>query len=205
MRNWKKEKGNWKWEMQNGKILHQVTTTNIFNWSLTYSWCNIGPQCTDIQRSSEIKMIPHRVNTIRRENIYRKDQLGGRYALTQSKRAKPVTALRVLISLAQLSNPVDRVHCAVYTSEVHKWRDNNNNHHHHHLYLISRLIIGSHMIWTYSTSTNRIHRMHKWRLNDYSFIWMLIRLTSLIFVWKFFCIFRMLTRLVRLISTKIKE
>ena len=50
-----------------------------------------------------------------------------------------------------------------------------------------------------------IHRMHKWRLNDYSFIWMLIRLTSLIFVWKFFCIFRMLTRLVRLISTKIKE
>ena len=47
--------------------------------------------------------------------------------------------------------------------------------------------------------------MHKWRLNDYSFIWMLIRLASLIFVWKFFCIFRMLTRLVRLISTKIKE
>ena len=51
----------------------------------------------------------------------------------------------------------------------------------------------------------RIHWMHKWRLNDYSFTWMLIRLTSLIFVWKFFCIFRMLTRLVRLISTKIKE
>ena len=53
--------------------------------------------------------------------------------------------------------------------------------------------------------TYTIHRMPKWRLNDYSFIWMLIRLTSLIFVWKFFCIFRMLTRLVRLISTKIKE
>ena len=58
---------------------------------------------------------------------------------------------------------------------------------------------------TYPFLVRGIHRMHKWRLNEYSFIWMLIRLTSLIFVWKFFCIFRLLTRLVRLISTKIKE
>ena len=71
----KKEKRKLKWEMQSGKIRHQETTKNIFNWSLTYSWCNIGPQRTDIQRSSEIKMIPHRVNTIRRENTYRKRQL----------------------------------------------------------------------------------------------------------------------------------
>ena len=47
--------------------------------------------------------------------------------------------------------------------------------------------------------------MHKWRLNYYSFIEMLIELISLIFVRKFFCIFRMLARLVRLISTKITE
>ena len=53
--------------------------------------------------------------------------------------------------------------------------------------------------------TVRLHRMHKWRPNYYSFIQMLIGLISLIFVWKSFCIFRMLTRLVRLIITKIKE
>ena len=47
--------------------------------------------------------------------------------------------------------------------------------------------------------------MHKWWLNYYSFIWMLIRLTSLIFVWKFFWIFGMSKRLVRSITTKIRE
>ena len=50
-----------------------------------------------------------------------------------------------------------------------------------------------------------IDRMHKWRLTKYSFVFVLIRPTSLVLKEHFFCILSLLTRLVSLISTKTKE
>ena len=49
-----------------------------------------------------------------------------------------------------------------------------------------------------------IDRMHKWRPKKYSFVFVLIRPTSLVLKEHFFCILSMLTRLVRLISIKRK-
>ena len=43
--------------------------------------------------------------------------------------------------------------------------------------------------------------MHKWRPKMYSFVYVLMRLTSLALKQHFFCILSMQTRLVRLIST----
>ena len=51
----------------------------------------------------------------------------------------------------------------------------------------------------------RIDRMHKWRPTKYSFVFVLIRPTSLVLKEHFFCILSVLTRLVSLISTKTKE
>ena len=48
---------------------------------------------------------------------------------------------------------------------------------------------------------NRIDRMHKWWPKNYSFVYVLIRLTSLALKQHFFCILHMHTRLVSLIST----
>ena len=53
--------------------------------------------------------------------------------------------------------------------------------------------------------TNVIHRMHKWRPTKYSFVFVLIRPTSLVLKEHFFCILSVLTRLVSLIRTKTKE
>ena len=50
-----------------------------------------------------------------------------------------------------------------------------------------------------------IGRMHKWRPKKYSFVFVLIRPTSLVLKQLFFCILSVQTRLVRLISTKTKE
>ena len=50
-----------------------------------------------------------------------------------------------------------------------------------------------------------IERMHKWRPTKYSFVFVLIRLTSLVLKERFFCILSVPTRLVSLISTKTKE
>ena len=50
-----------------------------------------------------------------------------------------------------------------------------------------------------------IDRMHKWRPKKYSFVFVLIRPTSLVLKELFFCISSVPTRLVRLISTKTKE
>ena len=47
--------------------------------------------------------------------------------------------------------------------------------------------------------------MHKWRPKKYSFVFVLIRPTSLVLKEHFFCILSVLTRLVSLISTKTKE
>ena len=44
-------------------------------------------------------------------------------------------------------------------------------------------------------------RMHKWRPKMYSFVYVLMRLTSLALKQHFFCILSIQTRLVRLIST----
>ena len=46
-----------------------------------------------------------------------------------------------------------------------------------------------------------IDRMHKWRPKMYSFVYVLMRLTSLALERHFYCILSMQTRLVRLIST----
>ena len=50
-----------------------------------------------------------------------------------------------------------------------------------------------------------IDRMHKWRPTKYSFVFVLIRPTSLVLKEHFFCILSVLMRLVSLISTKTKE
>ena len=50
-----------------------------------------------------------------------------------------------------------------------------------------------------------IDGMHKWRPKKYSFVFVIIRPTSLVLKELLFCILSMLTRLVRLISTKTKE
>ena len=47
--------------------------------------------------------------------------------------------------------------------------------------------------------------MHKWRPKKYAFLSVLIRPTSLVLNELFFCILSVVTRLVRLISTKTKE
>ena len=47
--------------------------------------------------------------------------------------------------------------------------------------------------------------MHKWRTKKYSFVFVLIRPTSLVLKKLFFCILSVLTRLVWLISAKTKE
>ena len=49
-----------------------------------------------------------------------------------------------------------------------------------------------------------IDRFHKWRPINYSFVYVLIRPTSLILKEHFFCTLSVLTRLVGLISTKTK-
>ena len=48
-------------------------------------------------------------------------------------------------------------------------------------------------------------RMHEWLPTKYSFVFVLIRPTSLVLKEHFFCILSVLTRLVSLISTKTKE
>ena len=50
-----------------------------------------------------------------------------------------------------------------------------------------------------------IHRIHKWRRRNYSFVLRLTILTSLTFKQKFFWILFVVTRLVRIISIKTKE
>ena len=47
--------------------------------------------------------------------------------------------------------------------------------------------------------------MHKWRPKKFSFVFVLIRPTSLVLKERFFCILSVLTRLVRLNSIKTKE
>ena len=50
-----------------------------------------------------------------------------------------------------------------------------------------------------------IDRFHKWLPKKYSFVFVLIRKTSLVLKEHFFCILSVQTRLVRLISTKTTE
>ena len=50
-----------------------------------------------------------------------------------------------------------------------------------------------------------IHRIHKWRAINYSFIYVLIRPTSLVVKEYLFCILPVLTILVALISSKLKQ
>ena len=54
-------------------------------------------------------------------------------------------------------------------------------------------------------SAGNIDRIHKWRLSNYSFVFMLIILTSLVNTSKIQKNFSSKVRLVRMISTKTKE
>ena len=56
-----------------------------------------------------------------------------------------------------------------------------------------------------SLKTLSIDKMHKWRPTKYSFVFVLIRPTSLVLKEHFFCILSVATKLVSLISTKTKE
>ena len=71
--------------------------------------------------------------------------------------------------------------------------------------LLRRLLASSNVRKLCRQRSTQIDRMHKWRPTKYSFVFVLIRPTSLVLKEHFFCILSVLTRLVSLISTQTKE
>ena len=67
------------------------------------------------------------------------------------------------------------------------------------------VLISSKNICTYMNSSETTDRIHKWQLCNYSFVFMLIILTSLVSTNKIQKNFCFEVRLVRMINTKTKE